>query len=100
MIEHLVKTMVPRRTPTQIALLPARTEESSYLDILFAPLTWEASATCTILEWTRYFYLRYAVDWTLVMVMFFGTFSRDVLHLGYLILPFYFLRAREDLQKD
>lgn len=100
MIEHLVKTMVPRRTPTQIALLPARTEESSYLDILFAPLTWEASATWTILEWTRYFYLRYAVDWTLVMVMFFGTFSRDVLHLGYLILPFYFLRAREDLQKD
>lgn len=99
-ISDLIATMVPRQTPTQMALLPAQTEESSYIDILFAPLSWEASQTWTILEWVRYFYLRYAIDWALVAVIFFGTFSRDVIHLGYLILPFYFLRARKGLQKD
>lgn len=99
-ISDLIASMVPRQTPTQMALLPARTEESSYIDILFAPLSWEASKTWTILEWVRYFYLRYAIDWALVAVIFFGTFSRDVMHLGYLILPCYFLRARHGLQKD
>jgi len=96
----LIATMVPRQTPTQVALLPPETQETSYFDILFAPLTWEASTNWTILEWMRYFYLRYAVDWALVMVIFFGTFSRDLMHVGYLILPFYFLRTRDSLSMD
>lgn len=100
MISELIATMVPRQTPTQVALLPPETQETSYFDILFAPLTWEASTNWTILEWMRYFYLRYAVDWALVMVIFFGTFSRDLMHVGYLILPFYFLRTRDSLSMD
>ena len=69
-----------------------------YID--FAPLSWEASATWTLLEWVRYFYLRYAVEWALVSVIVLGTFSRDLIHIGYLILPFYFLRSRNALSKD
>ena len=100
MISELIATMVPRQTPTQIALLPPETQETSYFDIVFAPLSWEASTNWTVLEWMRYFYLRYAVDWALVMVIFFGTFSRDLMHVGYLILPFYFLRTRDSLSMD
>ena len=70
------------------------------MDIVFAPLSWEASATWTLLEWVRYFYLRYAVEWALVSVIVLGTFSRDLIHIGYLILPFYFLRSRNALSKD
>ena len=92
--------MIARQTPTQTALLPAQAQETSYMDIVFAPLSWEASATWTLLEWVRYFYLRYAVEWALVSVIVLGTFSRDLIHIGYLILPFYFLRSRNALSKD
>jgi hypothetical protein len=100
MVAELVSTMIPRQTPTQTALLPAQAQETSYMDIVFAPLSWEASATWTLLEWLRYFYLRYAVEWALVSVIVLGTFSRDLIHIGYLILPFYFLRSRNALSKD
>ena len=99
-VTELIMGMIPRQTPTQIALLPARTEEASYLDIIFAPLTWDASSMWTVLEWLRYFYLRYAVEWALLLVIIFGTCSRDLLHIGYLMLSFYFLRSRDSLVQD
>ena len=99
-LTELIMGMIPRQTPTQIALLPARTAETSYLDIIFAPLTWDASSTWTVLEWLRYLYLRYSVEWALILVIIFGTCSRDLMHIGYLGLSFYFLRSRDSLAKD
>jgi len=98
-LTELIMGMIPRQTPTQIALLPARGRETSYLDIIFAPLTWDASSTWTVLEWLRYFYLRYSVEWALILVIVFGTWSRDLMHVGYLVVSFYFLRSRDLLIK-
>lgn len=100
MVAELVRSMVPRQTPTQTALLPPTSQEMSYFDIIFAPLTWQASKMWTIMEWMRYFYIRYAVEWALVLVMGLGTWSRDLLHVAYLILSFYFFRARNHIHKD
>ena len=62
---------------------------------LFAPLTVEASATYTALEWVRFGATRYATELGLMSTVALGTSSRDVLHGGYLALALAMLRARD-----
>jgi hypothetical protein len=50
----LPSLLLPRVTPTQVALLPPRPGDPELLAQIIAPLTWEASRSYTFLEWARY----------------------------------------------
>ena len=114
--ENRLYLLLPRRTPTQRATLPGKTSQSRNFgnddddddDVnsnssntsdddcsLFAPLTWSHSENFTSLEWFRYFVFRYALEVALIFVFAAGASSRDLTHLGYLLLTLTFLRIRD-----
>lgn len=95
--EHRAYLLLPRVTPTQCAMLPKRkkTLEEDDDTRIFAPLTWSNSQEFTSLEWSRFVFVRYALEFGLIGIFASGAASRDLTHLGYLLLSLTFLRVRD-----
>jgi len=93
--EHITQAatmMLPRRTPTQLALLPRRPGDPTLK--IFSALTWEATTNWTIIDWTRYYVVRYSREVAFILVIVAGTCMNDVIHAGYLLLSISILRNR------
>jgi len=91
-ITEAATLMLPRRTPTQLALLPRRPGDPSLK--IFSALTWEATTNWTILDWTRYYTVRYSREAAFILVIVAGTCMNDVIHAGYLVLSISILKNR------
>ena len=91
-ITEAATLMLPRRTPTQLALLPRRPGDPTLK--IFSALTWEATSNWTILDWTRYYIVRYSREAAFILVIVAGTCMNDVIHAGYLILSVSILKNR------
>lgn len=91
-ITEAATLMLPRRTPTQLALLPRRPGDPTLK--IFSALTWEATSNWTVLDWTRYYIIRYSREAAFILVIVAGTCMNDAIHAGYLILSISILKNR------